>query len=130
MDFNLTQVPVFFEFELEFNVTIIDDDITERRETVFFGIELEQTETVISPDPVEVVIFDNDPGTDIFVCKMFVLEIFIVSDNLTLVQLVFDDYENIYSPSNPKFRLIGSNATHHVHRTGYQPCILQFSIQC
>ena len=74
MDFNLT--PITLEIELEFNITILDDVATERRETVFFGIELELTENVISSDPVEVVIFDNDPGKYTFVCthKMFVFK--------------------------------------------------------
>ena len=79
MDFDLSQVMV--DFELEFNITIINDEITERRETIFFGIELELTETVISSDPVEVIIFDNDPGTYTFMCKMLALKFFAVFDN-------------------------------------------------
>ena len=49
-------------FPLDFTITIIDDEDTERRESIFFDLTMELFGNVISTAPVEVVIFDNDPG--------------------------------------------------------------------
>ena len=61
----LNQFPVpQMQIDLLFIITIIDDALTEREERVFFDVTSQFLGSVISPDPVEVVIADNDPGND------------------------------------------------------------------